>query len=93
MQSDTEFQEPDEFIENLQKELTRLIEGFRHVKSLSDGDRSKLAPIEKSLKETLVLVGLTKQNMEIPDLCLQINPHIHQIVYAARIGNRKPKPG
>nr|CAD2174297.1 unnamed protein product [Meloidogyne enterolobii] len=97
MQSDTEsdtsrFQEPNEFIENLQKELTRLIEGFQYVKSYSDRVYSKLAPIEKSLKEALVLVGLTKQNMEIPELCLQINPYIQQIVDAARIGNRKPKP-
>jgi len=88
-----EFQEPNEFIENLQKDLTKWMQGFRHFKRLFDRDQSKLTPIEKSLNELQVALRHLEQNIEIPELCLQINPHIQQIVDAAKSQNRKPKPG
>ncbi|CAK5084784.1 unnamed protein product [Meloidogyne enterolobii] len=87
-----EFQEPNEFIENLQKDLTKWMQGFRHFKRLFDRDQSKLTPIEKSLNELQVALRHLEQNIEIPELCLQINPHIQQIVDAAKSQNRKPKP-
>jgi DNA repair ATPase RecN len=88
-----EFQEPNEFIENLQTDLSKWIEGFRHIKRSSDRDLSKLAPIEKSLNEVQVALRHLKQNVEIPELHLEINPHIQQIVDAAKAQKRKPNPG
>lgn len=88
----SEFQEPNEFIENLQRELSKWIEGFRHIKRSSDRDQSKLAPIEKSLNEVQVALRHLKQNVEIPELRFEINPHIQQIVDAAKAQNRKPRP-
>ena len=89
----SEFQEPNEFIEILQTELSKWIEGFRHIKRSSDRDQSKLAPIEKSLNEVQVALRHLKQNVEIPELRLEINPHIQQIVDAAKTQRRKPNPG
>jgi hypothetical protein len=89
-----EFQDPNELIENLQNELSKWIDGVRRARRpTGDRDVTKLAPLEKSLNEVQVALRHLKQNVDIPEVHLEINDHIKQIVETARKEGRKPNAG
>lgn len=86
-------QDPDELIEKLQSELAGWIDSLRRIKRSGDRDQLKFGPLEKSLNEVQVTLRHLKQNVDIPEVQLEINPHIKQIVEAARSQGRKPNAG
>jgi len=88
----TEFQDPKEYVENLQLELCKWIDGLRKAKRSGTGDL-KLTSLEKSLNEVQVHLRHLKQNVDIPEVHLEINDHIKQIVEAAKVQGRRPNAG
>ena len=88
----SEFQQ-DEFMETLQPVVSKLINGIRRIKRAGDRDSQKLAPLEKALNEVQVALRHLEQNVDIPEVLLEFNPHILQIVETARAQGKKPNAG
>jgi hypothetical protein len=86
-------QDPDEFIEQLSTDVGKMIDGIRRIKRRGDRDVAKLNPLEKSLNEVKAALRNLKQNVEIPEVQLEFNEHIKQIVETARAQGRKPNAG
>lgn len=85
--------DPDEFIDAMQTDVSRWIEGVRKTKKLGERDGLKLAPLEKSLNEVQLVLRHMKQNIEIPEVILEHDPNVQQVVDEARKEGRKPNAG
>ncbi|KAL3112905.1 hypothetical protein niasHT_015611 [Heterodera trifolii] len=89
-----EFQrDPDEFVESIQNEVTQWLDELRRIKKPGERDGPKLGPLEKSLNDLQAAVRHLKQNIEIPEVVLEFDSNIQQIVDVARKENRKPNAG
>lgn len=75
--------------------MSKWIDGLRKTKRSTTADRDvmKLSSLEKSLNEVQVALRHLKQNVEIPEVHLDINEHIKQIVESAKTQGKKPNAG
>jgi hypothetical protein len=86
-------QDSDEFIEQLSTDVGKVIDGIRRIKRRGDRDMALLNPLEKSLNQIKAALRNLKQNVEIPEVQLEFNEHIKQIVETARAQGRRPNTG
>uniref|UniRef100_A0A183BLW5 Dynein heavy chain, cytoplasmic n=2 Tax=Globodera pallida TaxID=36090 RepID=A0A183BLW5_GLOPA len=86
-------QDPDEFVESIQTEVTRWLDEVRRIKKPGERDGPKMGPLEKALNEVHAAVRHLKQNIDIPEVVLEFDESIQQIVDVARKESRKPNAG